>query len=73
MNTKNNTKRSDTGRASQRVCLELTHPTAQKVCIAGSYNDWHPSVTPMIRLNDGKWAKVTIQDLRSVCGGGGHE
>lgn len=39
------------------MCLELTHPTAQKACIAGSFNDWHPSVTPMIRLHDGKWAK----------------
>ncbi len=39
------------------VCLTLTHPTAQEVCIAGSFNDWHPTVTPMIRLEDGKWAK----------------
>jgi 1,4-alpha-glucan branching enzyme len=39
------------------VCLVLTHPTAQEVCIAGSFNDWHPSVTPMIRLEDGRWAK----------------
>ena len=45
-----------TGRAGC-VCLALTHPTAQKVCIAGSFNDWHPTVTPMIRLEDGKWAK----------------
>ena len=39
------------------VCFGLTHPTAQEVCIAGSFNDWHPNVTPMIRLDDGKWAK----------------
>jgi 1,4-alpha-glucan branching enzyme len=39
------------------VCLRLTHPTAQKACIAGSFNDWHPSVTPTIRLSNGKWAK----------------
>ncbi len=47
-------------RASGRagcVCLALTHPTAQEVCIAGSFNDWHPTATPMIRLEDGKWAK----------------
>lgn len=42
------------GSHSECVCLELTHPTAQEVCIAGSFNDWHPSRTPMIRLNDGK-------------------
>ena len=39
------------------VCLRLTHPTAQQVCIAGSFNDWHPGATPMIRLNEGEWAK----------------
>jgi 1,4-alpha-glucan branching enzyme len=39
------------------VCFGLSHPTARQVCIAGSFNDWHPSVTPMIRLDDGKWAK----------------
>ena len=57
MSTKNKTKQSDTGCGSQCMCLELTHATAQEVCIAGSFNDWHPRVTPMIRLNDGKWAK----------------
>ena len=45
-----------TGRAGC-VCLALTPPTAHEVCIAGSFNDWHPTVTPMIRLEDGKWAK----------------
>ena len=39
------------------VCLHLTHPAAQQVCVAGSFNDWHPTVTPMIRLDDGQWAK----------------
>lgn len=39
------------------VCLRLTHPTAQQVHIAGSFNDWHPGAMPMIRLNDGQWAK----------------
>ena len=57
MNAKNKTKHADTSGSSQRVCLGLTHATAQEVCIAGSFNDWHPSVTPMVRLDDGKWAK----------------
>ena len=42
---------------SHCVCLEFIHPQAGEVCIAGSFNDWHPSVTPMIRLGEGKWAK----------------
>lgn len=57
MNAKNKTKQSGTGCGSQCVRLELTHPTAAEVGIAGSFNDWHPNVTPMIRLSDGKWAK----------------
>lgn len=57
MNARNKARQADTLCASQCVCLELTYPTAQEVGIAGSFNDWHPSVTPMIRLSDGKWAK----------------
>ena len=57
MNAKIKTKQSDTCCGSQCVCLELVRPDAQEVGIAGSFNDWHPRVTPMIRLDDGKWAK----------------
>lgn len=57
MNAKNKAKHANPGGDSPRVCLGLTHATAQEVCIAGSFNDWHPSVTPMVRLADGKWAK----------------
>jgi hypothetical protein len=57
MSAKNRTKQSDACCESQRVCLEITWPGAQAVSIAGSFNDWHPNVTPMIRLNGGKWAK----------------
>ncbi len=60
MNAKNKTKQSDTGSGSQCVCLGLTRPDAQDVGIAGSFNDWHPSVTPMIRLDNGKWAKELV-------------
>lgn len=37
--------------------LEFTHPTAQSVNIAGSFNDWHPGATAMIALGGGRWAK----------------
>jgi hypothetical protein len=57
MNAKNKTKQSEACCGSQCVCLELTRPDPQQICIAGSFNDRHPNVTPMIRLNDGKWAK----------------
>lgn len=38
-----------TGRAGC-VCLALTHPTSREVCVTGSFNEWHPSATPMIRM-----------------------
>lgn len=57
MNTKSITKASDCCGVSQSVRLEFTSPDANEVAIAGSFNDWHPSVTPMIRLSDGRWAK----------------
>jgi 1,4-alpha-glucan branching enzyme len=40
---------------SHSVCLEFTCQWANEVCIAGSFNDWHPAVTPMICVGDGKW------------------
>lgn len=48
---------SGAGSHSGCVCFELTHPTAQEVCIAGSFNDWHPAATPMIPLGEGRWRK----------------
>lgn len=40
------------------ACFELTHPTAQSVSVAGSFNDWQPAATPMIALGKGHWRKV---------------
>lgn len=38
-------------------CLELTHPSAQSVAVAGSFNEWHPTATPMVALGKGRWRK----------------
>lgn len=37
--------------------IEFTHPAAQSVNIAGTFNDWHPGATEMIALGGGRWAK----------------
>lgn len=47
-------------RESQRVLLELVWPGAEAVCIAGSFNDWHPRASPMLHLSDGTWAKELV-------------
>jgi len=39
------------------VHIEFTQESATAVGIAGTFNDWRPQATPMIRLNHGRWAK----------------
>ncbi|MFN0069352.1 MAG: glycogen-binding domain-containing protein [Limisphaerales bacterium] len=42
---------------SHRVRFEFTFPDAGSVCLVGTFNDWHPAVSPMIALGQGRWAK----------------
>ena len=39
------------------VQIKFHYEQAQAVFIAGTFNDWHPSVTPMIAPGEGRWAK----------------
>jgi 1,4-alpha-glucan branching enzyme len=45
------------GNITQRIRIEFTHPTASEVAIAGTFNDWRPDATRMVRLGDGRWSK----------------
>ena len=45
---------------SHSVRIEFHHEQAQAVFIAGTFNDWHASVTPMIALGDGRWIKELL-------------
>ena len=53
-------KEVKTGRQSgrQTVHLEYHDGKARSVCIAGSFNDWHPSTTPMLHMSHDRWLKV---------------
>ena len=42
------------------VHFEFTHPTARDVCIAGTFNDWHPEAKPMHPIGGGRWQKETV-------------
>ncbi|HUA38872.1 MAG TPA: glycogen-binding domain-containing protein [Candidatus Sulfopaludibacter sp.] len=44
-------------RAGQTVHFELINPSASKVCVAGTFNDWRPDAGEMVRVDDGKWVK----------------
>ena len=41
----------------QLVHFELNDSAARRVCIAGSFNDWHPDLGEMVSLGPGKWIK----------------
>lgn len=55
--SKNQKTRSTNPASPHCICVKFIHPQASEVCIAGSFNEWHPKTTPMILLGDGKWAK----------------
>ena len=37
------------------ICLGLYAPDAQEVFVAGSFNGWQPSATPLQKQDDGRW------------------
>ncbi len=39
------------------VHFEFTHPTARTVCVAGTFNNWHPTTKSMHSSGNGHWAK----------------
>lgn len=45
---------------SRRVYLQFVHRCASRVSIAASFNDWRPSVTPMISMGRGWWTKGLV-------------
>lgn len=50
---------SKTVRQSERRTLHLEYRDgkATSVCIAGSFNDWRPSTTPMLHMSHDRWVK----------------
>jgi 1,4-alpha-glucan branching enzyme len=45
---------------SHRICLQFVNRQASRVAIAGSFNNWRPSVTPMVPMGGGWWAKGLV-------------
>jgi 1,4-alpha-glucan branching enzyme len=44
------------GPEMERISIELFHPAATEVFVAGSFNGWDPSATPLQPRGDGRWA-----------------
>ena len=57
-------KAAPTRSASVKARLEFVKPDAQSVFVAGSFNDWNPSRTPLSRTRDGKW----VGELTGISG-----
>lgn len=50
--------KSPTNTTNNGVCrFEFDDSKATAVFIAGSFNDWHPGASPMLRVSDGRWVK----------------
>lgn len=49
----------------RRVRFEFFHSTAQRVCVAGDFNGWNPTATPLRSLSDGRWLRELRLPLRS--------
>ena len=41
----------------QSLHIEFHDGQAQMVCIAGTFNEWHPSATPMLHMSHDRWVK----------------
>lgn len=39
------------------ILFEYIDPQAQRICIAGSFNDWKADTCEMIPLGNGRWGK----------------
>ena len=57
MRTKRQMKTASRSRHLHSVRVEFTQMHARKVFIAGTFNDWQPSATPMISQGGGRWAQ----------------
>ncbi len=60
MNAKTNAIPKKGNVPKQKVRIEFHDEKAQAVFIAGTFNDWHPTATPMIALGDGRWVKELV-------------
>lgn len=39
------------------VHIEFNHATAAMISIAGTFNNWRPTATPMVSVGAGRWVK----------------
>ncbi len=45
----------DAAPAVERAIFDWCFPNAKQVCVAGTFNDWHTSATPLHHCGGGRW------------------
>ncbi len=55
MSNKRKIKAASRAGRLQTVRLELLRPQARAVFVAGSFNNWQPTATPLEPTGDGRW------------------
>jgi 1,4-alpha-glucan branching enzyme len=50
-------KTNKNGNGPQTIRIEFNNPVAGTVAVAGSFNNWRPEATPMVRVDEGRWVK----------------
>ncbi len=55
MSKQSKTRQTARGRGSHSIRLELIRPHAREVFVAGSFNQWQPTATPLKPAGDGQW------------------
>lgn len=50
-------KKTKNGPDPQKIRIEFHAEHAQRVSIAGTFNDWRPDATPMLAMGEGRWVK----------------
>ena len=60
MKKNKNSKVNGNGKVIQSIHIEFSHPTAEAVAIAGTFNDWKPETTRMIAVGEGHWRKELV-------------
>lgn len=54
---RNRASKSTARSENQRVSFALSREDAREVFVAGSFNDWDPQATPLLRQTDRRWQR----------------
>lgn len=57
MSAKSQTLESRRFPENRHVRFEISYPNAKRVCVAGSFNGWNPTATPLAPSGRGKWLR----------------